>query len=68
MRKCPTCGESASHVIYYGLPMWLCDCTALFGFWSDVTFGIGLPFNGVFMVFEGAYLPALWHWLKGCEE
>jgi hypothetical protein len=63
---CPQCGREAAHVIYYGLPMWLCDCAELLGFWSWIA--LWLPFNGVFMVFEGPYLPALWAWIKGIDD
>ena len=63
-KPCPDCGTRAAHVIYYGLPMWLCDnelCGRLFGMFSFIA--DWLPFNGYFFVFEGPYPPALWYWL-----
>lgn len=61
---CPACGTQAAHVIYYGLPMWLCNnelCSTLFGFWAFIS--ECLPFNGYFFAFEGGYWGALWVWL-----
>lgn len=69
MKKCPLCGSGSMKIIYYGLPMRFCEdeaCNCMFGFWSFVAGH--LPFNGFIMVYDGAYLPALWHWLTCREE
>lgn len=63
---CPICNCSATKAIYYGLPHYLCDnvdCSCLFGFWVIIT--QFLPFNGVFMLYEGSYIPALCSWFTG---
>ena len=64
MKLCPACHLPSKKVIYAGLPMRLCyNCLTLFGFWSWVVEREALlPFNGVFMQYEGSYLVALWHW------
>ena len=63
MTPCPSCQLSTKKVIYAGLPMKLCyNCLTLFGFWSWVVESEVLPFNGVFLQYEGSYLKALWHW------
>lgn len=63
---CPLCGGAAERVLYAGLPARLCAadrCRCLFG---GAAWLIGrLPFNGMFMVFEGSYLRALWAWVRG---
>jgi hypothetical protein len=62
--SCPICAGPVRKVIYYGLPLRLCEdeeCSCLFGFWFWLV--EHLPFNGWMMVYEGAYGPALWHWL-----
>ena len=66
---CPICGKHSEKVIYYGLPHRLCNnenCNCLFGFWSGLT--TLLPFNGVFMKYDGQYFPAMLRWLFGAEE
>ncbi len=68
-KPCPLCGKQSVKVIYYGLPHRLCcdeACSCMFGFWFELT--RYLPFNGFLMIYEGPYLPALWHWLTGCGE
>ena len=64
--QCPQCkNEEILKVIYYGLPAKLCaneKCNCLIvGF--SLAFLYWLPFNGVFMTYEGSYWPALWVWL-----
>lgn len=62
--KCPSCGAEGVKVIYAALPAVLCpddDCSTLWGGCSGLI--AMLPFNGVFMTYTGAYLPALWRWL-----
>ncbi len=65
MGRCPQCNrEDIFKVIYYGLPGKLCNnnsCNCLFGVWMNITYV--LPFNGMFMVYEDSYWPALWTWL-----
>lgn len=68
MKTCPLCKSGPIKVIYYGLPVLLCEnenCSCMFGFWSYVT--DMFPFTGVMMGYEGSYWPALWHWLFGGE-
>ena len=63
--RCPRCKEAGIAVIYAGFPMKLCsgdECSTLWGFWSWLP---RLWFNGVFMRYDGWYVPALWHWLSG---
>jgi len=65
MKNCPLCGAESDKVIYMGLPMRFCSdeyCNCLWGFWSWIPI---MWFNGVFMTYEGYYLPALMHWLFG---
>ena len=65
MKKCPICNKDSVKVIYYGMPHLLCEddsCNCLFGFWSNIT--TLLPFNGIFMQYEGSYFIALFYWLK----
>lgn len=74
MTTCSACGEEAAKVIYLGLPMRLCldgACSSLTGFWSFVAEWLPIVTEDeygepefAFMVYEGAYLPALWCWLK----
>ncbi len=62
--SCLLCRSPSHKVIYFGFPMRLCSdirCSCLFGFWERVT--RYLPFNGMFFVYHGSYLPALWLWL-----
>lgn len=64
--KCPLCGGPSWKVIYFGLPVLICadeECSCMFGFWSRIA--SWLPYNGWMMTYDGAYLPALWHWLTG---
>lgn len=66
---CPLCESDYVKVIYYGMPMRLCEketCSCLFGFWSFIA--DHLPFNGFLYVYEGRYLPALWRWLVDGEQ
>ena len=70
--KCPRCGSTkTSKAIYYGLPVKLClesdaddpnGCHYQWGFWSELL--SVLPFNGMFMLYRGGYLPALLRWLQ----
>jgi hypothetical protein len=64
-------------VIYYGIPCLLCDaynrssareCSVLVAPWWADWFIADLPFNGEFMVYEGSYWSALWHWLTAQED
>lgn len=66
--KCPRCGkvDEAQRVIYYGLPFYFCSdesCNTLWGcrLWDWIA--SVLPFNGVFMTYEGSYWAALWFWM-----
>jgi hypothetical protein len=62
--SCPRCDRSADKVIYYGLPMRLCEseyCACLFGRWAWIA--LLLPFNGLFFVYRCSYPVALWIWL-----
>jgi hypothetical protein len=61
--RCPDCNENPQKVIYYGLPMYLCDCGTLFGFWSS--FVLWLPFRGFMAIYEGSYWVAMAAWLRG---
>lgn len=64
-KTCPACNSKVQKVIYFGFPMYLCTsqtCMTLWGFWSFIPC---IWFNGMFMVYKGSYLKALYHWLKG---
>lgn len=61
---CPLCGGESVKVIYAGLPARLCNnesCSALFSGFAEII--SLLPFNGMFLVYEGSYWKALWRWL-----
>lgn len=66
---CTMCNSPTSRVIYCGLPMRLCDdrhCNGIYGWWQWVVGMIPEPSDGfTFVRFEGPYLAALWHWLRG---
>jgi len=69
--SCPICGKGHIKVIYFGLPVKLCEdeeCSCMFGFWSHIA--QYLPYNGWLMQYDGNYWIALYHWLKGswCED
>lgn len=68
-KLCPACGKKTEKVLYMGVPMRLCTdkvkCSTVFGFWAFIMFIV--PFNGMFLVYEGSYFSALWHFLKGVE-
>lgn len=59
---CSACKGMPSKVLYAGLPMYLCDCGEVSGFFSLLLFM--LPFNGIFMPYEGSYIKALYNWLR----
>lgn len=66
---CPLCGGDTHKMIYLGLPGRLCadeGCCCVSGLAayappiaSDTPEGPAFAF----MIYEGSYLPALWHWL-----
>jgi hypothetical protein len=65
---CPMCGAQAGKVIYLGLPMRLCACSCLFGFWAGVIEWLPLATADgefAFMAYTGSYPRALLHWLVG---
>lgn len=68
--KCPDCNNDASKAIYLGLPMNVCladdsvNCWKVYGFWSFVC---EVYFNGVFMLYRGSYLKALYAWVRGSD-
>lgn len=69
MASCPQCKGEPRRVLYLGFPMWLCDCSCLFGFWSWVAVHLQVEDGGwSFIAYEGSYLRALWHWLRGGTE
>lgn len=76
MAACPLCGASdAAKVIYLGLPMRLCACSCLYGFWSFVADWLPIVSEDegsepvwAFMAYDGGYLRALWVWLTGGAE
>jgi hypothetical protein len=69
--KCQGCGRQPAQVVYFGLPGRLClnGCNVLTGPASYVPAFVQHLAVGddgfCFMVYEGSYWPALWHWLKG---
>lgn len=63
VNSCPQCSEDMEKVLYMGLPMKICSvaqCSYVDGFWSWV---LDWHFNGVFVLYRGSYLKALWRWL-----
>lgn len=69
--SCKLCGSPLLKVIYMGLPGKLCendDCCALHGLAAYAPPVATDTYEGpmfAFMVYEGSYLSALYHWLKG---
>jgi hypothetical protein len=67
--RCPQCrNDQAQKVVYLGLPMRLCDCSCLFGFWAFVAEWVPIGDDDgdfAFLVYKGRYLPALWRWFRG---
>lgn len=67
--NCPICGENSAKVIYFGLPMRLCDNEEdchVFGFWSWILnfFVITDEDDQIrFLVYDGWYIIALFVWL-----
>jgi len=70
MVKCPNCGGShVLKVIYFGLPGKLCEsCSSLWGmaaFAPPVSSETEHGPQFAFLVYEGRYWRALWHWFRG---
>lgn len=66
MTTCPECNAPLEKVIYAGLPGKICmKCCMILGLAS---YAAMILFTGRFMVYEGSYWRALWHWLRGTGE
>ncbi len=67
MTDCPLCNGKTVKVIYFGLPGRLCeDCQCLDGlaaYAPPVASDTDAGPMFAFMVYEGSYWRALWHWL-----
>jgi hypothetical protein len=67
--KCPICTSEATKVIYYGIPVKLCNnimCNCLFGIFAPLAYRF--PFKGWFYSYEGSYTSALFAWIFGRTE
>jgi hypothetical protein len=66
---CPACGAESTKAIYTGFPMNFCledDCHTVWGIWSWIPVAFPVDPEGfAFYLFHGAYVIALYHWLKG---
>lgn len=70
---CPQCGDhDFVKVIYLGLPGLFCEkCNCLWGMAAYAPAVTSDTDDGpmfAFMVYEGSYWIALWHWLMGGES
>ena len=69
MKPCPLCGRPMDKVIYFGLPGRFCQsCNALTGVAAYAPPVATETDDGpqfAFMLYEGSYWRALWHWLFG---
>ncbi|WP_142851012.1 hypothetical protein [Telmatospirillum sp. J64-1] len=67
--SCPNCGEPMVKAIYLGLPGEFCEsCNTLTGLAAYAPPVASQTEDGPlfkFMVYEGSYWRALWHWLTG---
>ena len=67
--KCPKCGEAGTKVLYSGIPAKFClneSCSTLWGVGSYLI--AMLPFNGMFVHYDGSYFSALWFFLSENDE
>lgn len=70
---CPLCAGPTDKVVFLGMPGRLCEaCACLTGLAGWAAWALPITTYDedgeeafAFMVYDGAYLPALWRWLRG---